>query len=171
MALEIVKPETRTDREIVEFFSGEWFASQQTDDELARIANTWRRKHPDLCGAPDKRRRQDDRVCGATCVRTLTTIVRQLDETPDWKFDVDIARSGTAYVRLETPCGGALRDIRVSDHRCYAGAYSHDGRTDNYTIPDIEFRRGDKAADIRARMTELMTDMAEEAADWSLTED
>ena len=79
---------------------------------------------------------------------------------------LDVARTGTVY--LEVGIGpwdayyglfgeGADRSIRISDHRSYAGAYSHDGRTDTYTVPDIEIKN---AADIESMVSEL-TDIRE----------
>lgn len=52
-------------------------------------------------------------------------------------YDEQVARTGTTYLSVQDGKGGVF-DVRVSDHPNVAGAFSHDGRTQNYTDPDID---------------------------------
>ena len=83
-------------------------------------------------------------ACKRTLRRVLDTAV-----TLDLVFvEVDLAKSGTAYVTLTMDDRFDEVVIRIADHACYAGAFSLDGRTDNYTTPDLDFRKNAKLQEI-----------------------
>ncbi len=100
---------------------------------------------------------------GAFCPRANRSFAKALDEmidqqaTTEVAISLDIARSGSAYWMLELAtiphdlddAVPSHVDIRVSDHRSRAGAYSHDGRTENYTRPDFELGRGASPAAVQ----------------------
>ena len=117
--------------------------------------------------------RDNARMREATCKRALRSAMSVLVpmRTRGWKVDLSVARSGTAYIQAEPDydgprgdelwdkCAGEMcLDIRVADHASVAGAFSFDGRTHGYTIPDIDLGKGASKADIRHQVEEWLDD-------------
>lgn len=81
--------------------------------------------------------------CKALVQRTLATLSAKSYRI----VRLSAARTGTVYIevgrgdwdtRYEMFGDGDQISLRIADHACVAGAFSHDGRTDSYTRPDIE---------------------------------
>ena len=150
------------DRQIVEFFCGDFRLAKMSNDEIAAEAEKLRKEN--RIGKPEI----DLRIRGVTCIRTLKSVLKFFDARPDWECEVSVARTGTAYVHVGTPCEMIGRNIRISDHACVAGAFSFDGRTDNYTVPDLELGRGEKRPSIFAKLESLVEEMMADAENhWS----
>ena len=69
-----------------------------------------------------------------------------------------VARTGTVYAY------GEHVSVRISDHACRAGAYSHDGRTAGYTLPDIDLRWGAPRAAVESAARALLAENEEDAS-------
>lgn len=119
-----------------------------TREERTIFHNSTRREYPFGMHESEWKR--------VACKRSVKRLSAELGRRGDAiNVYCDVARTGTVYISLDWNdlCNNAA--IRVADHPCYAGAWSWDGRTDNYTVPDAEIGRGATQAEIAATVADL----------------
>ncbi|TQV80328.1 hypothetical protein [Denitrobaculum tricleocarpae] len=113
-----------------------------------------------------------------TCKNAVKATVNTILDQPNlYITGLSVAKTGTVYIEVQSGQydpdyklfgDGDVFNIRISDHESAYGAYSHDGRTDNYTDPDFEVSKTAFMSEVEA-LVESAREYFEDAAEINAT--